>query len=100
MSDTIQGVSWAIERKCPIRDGSDWQRPNVALHQTGGVRNLASARRDRRLDDWADEGVDPTADATGKSMTITADVTLNGKTFTSTLTKSYSGKAGKGGAFK
>jgi PKD repeat protein len=78
-------------------------KPSVRNKATGKVEFLGGPvnfklqlKNGTWSDDWADEGVDPTADATGKSMTITVDLTLNGKTFTSNLTKSYSAKKGKG----
>lgn len=30
MSDTIQGITWALEQSCPIRSSEDWKDPGVA----------------------------------------------------------------------
>ena len=31
MSDTIQGVQWALGQQCPLRTGKDWYQPKAAL---------------------------------------------------------------------
>jgi hypothetical protein len=36
MADTIQGVSWALEQACPLRQSSDWKNPRVALSTLEG----------------------------------------------------------------
>jgi PKD repeat protein len=82
-------------------------KPSARNKETGKVEFLGGPvnfklqlKNGAWADDWADEGIDPTADAAGKSLSMTADITLNGKIYTSTLSATYSGKAGKGGTFK
>jgi formylglycine-generating enzyme required for sulfatase activity len=41
MSDTVRGVSWALERPCPLRFGADWPRPDVTRRQLADVRAYA-----------------------------------------------------------
>lgn len=49
MADTRQCVSWALERKCPLREGEQWFLPAAAYHQLGDYRTIAKAADDQRI---------------------------------------------------
>ncbi len=52
MADTRRGVSWALERACPLRSGADWSRPDVTHRQLADVSMYSRGLLDRSvLDD-------------------------------------------------
>jgi len=48
MSDTIQGVTWALGQTCPLRFSGDWEKPTVALSSLGVLQSVALARNSPR----------------------------------------------------
>jgi formylglycine-generating enzyme required for sulfatase activity len=48
MADTRQVVSWALERKCPFRNGDQWFLPDQTFRQLAELRTLASGESDGR----------------------------------------------------
>jgi hypothetical protein len=40
MGDTFPGLVWAIERRCPLRRGRDWQLPQVTWRRLRDLRDL------------------------------------------------------------
>src|SRR5688572_16228094 len=51
MADTGRGVSWSLERSCPLRTGTDWAAPKAAHQQLGDVTAYSRAIRDNRVVD-------------------------------------------------
>jgi formylglycine-generating enzyme required for sulfatase activity len=49
MADTLQIVSWALERKCPFRSGDQWFLPDRTSTQLADLRTVASAEGDGRI---------------------------------------------------
>lgn len=49
---------------------------------------------------WASLGIDGTADAAKRPVTMNVDLAINGKTYTAAVSVSYSAKAGKSGTLK
>jgi hypothetical protein len=49
MSDTMQGVSWALERPCPFRSGDEWYLPHCTRAQLADLRTVAHAAAQGRV---------------------------------------------------
>lgn len=45
MADTRQSVSWALERRCPFRDGVEWELPHVTATQLNILKATSRALR-------------------------------------------------------
>jgi hypothetical protein len=45
MADTIQGVSWALEQACPMRQSADWKNPQVALSTLREMQSISMAQK-------------------------------------------------------
>jgi len=51
MANTLQAVSWALERKCPFRSGETWFLPDESAAQLNDLRLVSEAEREDRLVD-------------------------------------------------
>jgi formylglycine-generating enzyme required for sulfatase activity len=52
MADTRRGISWSLERPCPLRGGEDWTLPSATHRQLGDISAYSNALQDGRvLDD-------------------------------------------------
>ena len=49
MADTRRGVSWALERACPLRQGQDWPLPEVTHRQLADITAYAGALHEQRV---------------------------------------------------
>ena len=45
MADTIQVVLWALGQKCPLRQGTDWEKPAMAIRTLADCRTYSRLRR-------------------------------------------------------
>jgi len=46
MADTRRGVSWSLERPCPLRHGQDWTLPSATRHQLLNVSLYSTTLHD------------------------------------------------------
>ena len=44
MADTIQVVLWALGQKCPLRQGTDWEKPATAIKTLADCRTYSRLR--------------------------------------------------------
>lgn len=66
----------------------------------GDVRFTLQLKRGTFAPAWADEGVDPNADAKNLPLAMTADLYLDGSVYRAPVDAAYSAKAGKSGTLK
>lgn len=51
MADTLQAVTWSLERKCIFRSGDGWFLPMSAYRQLADLRTVADAQQNDRIVD-------------------------------------------------
>ncbi len=51
MADTRRGISWSLERACPLRGGENWALPGVTHRQLADVSTYSRALHDGRVVD-------------------------------------------------
>ena len=66
----------------------------------GDVQLRARLNKGNWSDDWADEGVNPTGDASNEPMAMDVLVILDGAVYRAQVQMLYNAKAGKNGKFK
>jgi len=65
----------------------------------GNVPFKAVVAKGSFADEWLDEGVDPAKDSKKQPLSLSVDMTFNGRVYTASISGYYSAKAGKAGVF-